>query len=190
MKKIFPRTKISYLIFLYNVLAEKPFLGRKKQCVNKKKLSDSNPDEMTSRTFVTSDGTSSESICSGSCMSGRIAKHNVFKEKVLIPTSYAKRNIENGYAISAWRLPLEESMLRHIKNCTDEEAHCRLGKNEWSTTLGELAAVISILYARGIYGANNLESDILWSVFWCRPFFRDTMARDRFRELMKFLRFD
>ncbi|GFQ74606.1 hypothetical protein TNCT_307161 [Trichonephila clavata] len=63
-------------------------------------------------------------------------------------------------------------------------------KNEWSTTLDELDAFISILYARGIYDASNLELENLWSVVWGAPFFRDTMARDRFRELMKFLQFD
>ncbi|GFV61791.1 transposable element Tcb1 transposase [Trichonephila clavipes] len=40
-------------------------------------------------------------------------------------------------------------MLRYIKNCAEEEAHRHLGKNEWSTTLDELDAFISILYARG-----------------------------------------
>ncbi|GFW18665.1 hypothetical protein TNCV_1369191 [Trichonephila clavipes] len=109
---------------------QKPTSGKKKQCVNKrKKSSDSNPDEMNSRTFVTNDGTCWENITSGSCMHGRIAEHNVFKEKSG-PTSYAKRNIENGYAISSWKLLIDEPLLRHIKNCTEEEAHCQLGKNE------------------------------------------------------------
>ncbi|GFW34599.1 piggyBac transposable element-derived protein 4 [Trichonephila clavipes] len=63
-----------------------------------------------------------------------------------------------------------------------EEAHRQLGRNEWSTTLDELDAFISILYARGLYGANNLELDCLWSVVWGPPFFPDTMVRDRFKE--------
>ncbi|GFU68315.1 uncharacterized protein TNCV_834421 [Trichonephila clavipes] len=66
-------------------------------------------------------------------------------------------------------------MLRHIKNCTEEEAHQQLKKNEWPTILDELDAFISILYHRGIYGANNLELDSLWCVVWGSPFFCDTM---------------
>ena len=58
---------------------------------------------MNSETFVTNDGTCWESITSGSGMRGRIAEHNVLKEKSG-PTSYAKRNIENESAISSWRL--------------------------------------------------------------------------------------
>ncbi|GFW02175.1 uncharacterized protein TNCV_4144411 [Trichonephila clavipes] len=163
---------------------------KKKQCVNKrKKLSDSNLDEMKFGTYVTNHGTCGKSITSGSHMRGRIAEHNVFKEKSS-PTSYAKQNIENSYAISSWRLLIDEPMLRHIKNCTQEEAHRQKGKNEWSTSSDELDAFISILYARGMYTANNLELDSLWSVVWGPHFFCDNMARDTFRELMKFLRFN
>ncbi|GFW41435.1 hypothetical protein TNCV_465261 [Trichonephila clavipes] len=91
-------------------------------------LSNSNPDEMNSGTFVTNDGTCWESITSGNCMHGRIAEHNVFKEKSGL-ISYAKQNIENDLAISSGRLLKNEPMLRHIKNCTEEEAHWQLGKN-------------------------------------------------------------
>ncbi|GFV69190.1 DDE_Tnp_1_7 domain-containing protein [Trichonephila clavipes] len=89
-----------------------------------------------------------ENITSESCTRGRIVEHNVFKEKSG-PTSYAKRNIENGYAISSGWLLIDDPMLRPIKNCTEEEAHRQLGENEWSTTVDELDAFISILYARG-----------------------------------------
>ncbi|GFX00758.1 hypothetical protein TNCV_4577251 [Trichonephila clavipes] len=69
MKKTFPRMKIAYLISLYNVLADTHF-WEEKQCVNKrKKLSDSNPDETNSRTFVTNDGTCWENITCGSSQS-------------------------------------------------------------------------------------------------------------------------
>ncbi|GFW32921.1 hypothetical protein TNCV_1774861 [Trichonephila clavipes] len=53
---------------------------------------------MNSGTFVTNDRMCWESIISGSCMRGRIAEHNVFKEKSS-PTNYAKRNIENAVSV-------------------------------------------------------------------------------------------
>ncbi|GFX07853.1 piggyBac transposable element-derived protein 4 [Trichonephila clavipes] len=53
-------------------------------------------------------------------------------------------------------------MFRHIKNSTEEETHRQLGNDEWSSTLDELDALISILYARGTYGANNLDLDSVW----------------------------
>ncbi|GFV84837.1 hypothetical protein TNCV_4298191 [Trichonephila clavipes] len=73
--------------------SKKTTTGKKKQCVNKrKKLSDSNPHEFISGTFVTNDGTCWKSIPCGSRMLGRIAEFNVFKKN----TSYAKQGIENG----------------------------------------------------------------------------------------------
>ncbi|GFW59790.1 hypothetical protein TNCV_4718811 [Trichonephila clavipes] len=113
--------------FLVLCTSRKTTSGKKKRCVNKrKKLSDSNPDDINSGTFVRNDRLGWESITSGSCRRGRIAEHSVFKEKNG-PTSYAKRNIENSYAISSGRLLIDEPMLHHIKNCTEEKAHWQLG---------------------------------------------------------------
>ncbi|GFV85610.1 hypothetical protein TNCV_3436131 [Trichonephila clavipes] len=72
-------------------------------------LSDPSPIAMNTGTFVGNDGTGWESITSGSCTCGRFAEHNVFKEKSS-PTSYAKRNIKKGYAISSGWLLIEETM--------------------------------------------------------------------------------
>ncbi|GFW70978.1 DDE_Tnp_1_7 domain-containing protein [Trichonephila clavipes] len=78
---------------------------------------------MKSGTFVTNDGTCWESITSESCMRGRIAEHNVFKERSG-PTSYAKRR-----------------------------SSPETGKMEGSTTLDKLDVFISILHVRDMYGA-------------------------------------
>ncbi|GFS69276.1 HTH La-type RNA-binding domain-containing protein [Trichonephila clavipes] len=67
---------------------------------------------------------------------------------------YARRNVENGYAIRSGSLLMDEPMLPHIKNCTEVEARRLLGENEWSTTLDELDAFISILYGRVDIGNN------------------------------------
>ncbi|GFT69699.1 hypothetical protein TNCV_1299001 [Trichonephila clavipes] len=82
-EKLFQSCQIPYLMFLYNDQpTDKPLLERQKQCINiRKKLSDSNPDEMNSGTFVRSDGTGCKSITSGSCTRGKIVERNIFKEK-------------------------------------------------------------------------------------------------------------
>ncbi|GFW06988.1 hypothetical protein TNCV_3691841 [Trichonephila clavipes] len=89
---------------------------------------------MNSGTFVRNDGTGWEKklMKSRSCTRGRFVEHNIFKEKSG-PTSYAKRNIQNGNAISSGRLLIDQHMLRHIKNCSEENTHRQLGKNEWPT---------------------------------------------------------
>lgn len=120
---------------------------------------------------------------------GRKSKCNILKE-VGGPTPHAKRNVIDNSPSSAWRLFIDEWILKHIKKCTEDEAHRQIHDTEWNITLEEIDAFISILYARGIYCAKGLEVDSLWSKDWGPPFFKDTMSRDQFREIMRFLRFD
>ena len=164
-------------------------MPKKRRGNQKKKLLESNSNLTDDRSIISKDGTEWKTISSEKNERGRISEHNVCKE-ACGPTSYAKRNIEDEYVSSTWRLLISERMLRHIKLCTEEEAHRQLGTDDWNTSLQEIDAFIGILYARGIYCAKGLELDSLWSTVWSPPFFRETMARDRFREILRFLRFD
>jgi hypothetical protein len=83
----------------------------------------------------------------------------------------------------------DESMIRHIQKCTQIEAR-RVLENEWSVSLRELEKFIGLLYARGIMGGKNLPVKTLWSNNWGSKRFSECMARDRFLEIKKFLRFD
>ena len=77
-------------------------------------------------------------------------------------------------------------MLRHILKCTEKEAHRQLKSDEWKTSVYEIEAFIGLCYIRGACGAAKLELDSLLSKKWGIA----TMPRDRFREIMRFLRFD
>lgn len=81
------------------------------------------------------------------------------------PTSYAKRNNDCS-VISAFRLLINELMLRHIKLCTETKARQQLQNNSWSHPLEELEAFIALLYVRGVCGAKQLPIDFLWSPNW------------------------
>jgi len=83
----------------------------------------------------------------------------------------------------------DERILKHILKCTISEAH-RRGNQDWTLSLEELDAFIALIYARGALGSSGLELDELWSEVWGPPIFRETMARNRFRKIMKYLRFD
>lgn len=106
------------------------------------------------------------------------------------PTSYAKRNIVEGSTLSAWRLIFHNSMMKDIKKCTETEARLKLKDETWSISFEELDAFIAILYARGVYGAKNLPVSSFWNKTWGPPFFSDTICRNRFQEILRFLRFD
>lgn len=124
----------------------------------------------------------------GYTQSGRRARHNIITEQAG-PTSYARRNF-TGHLSDSWRLLIDESILRHIQKCTLEEANRQLGHNNWILTLEQLESFIAICYARGAYGAKNIPVNELWSKTWGIHFFSKVMPRDRFKEIMKFLRFD
>lgn len=59
------------------------------------------------------------------------------------PTSYATSRIVNELHMSAWRLLVDEPMLRHIQKCTIERARS-CGEAEWSVSLYELNAFLDL----------------------------------------------
>ncbi|CAM4571152.1 unnamed protein product [Leuciscus chuanchicus] len=118
---------------------------------------------------------------------GRRQSQNVLTEAAG-PTAHAKRNIED--ALTAFLWVFDDGMLKHIRDCTVAEAHRHRGDSSWKLTVAELKAFIALLYIRGAQGAKNMELDSMWSEKWGFPFFKETMARNRFREIMRFLRFD
>ncbi|XP_046981440.1 uncharacterized protein LOC124550761 [Schistocerca americana] len=69
------------------------------------------------------DGTVWKIVAVGS-NAGRLQSHNILPESSG-PTSYAKRKIQSGKLLSAWRLIFGASMMRHIKHCTEAEARRR-----------------------------------------------------------------
>ncbi|KAF2883765.1 hypothetical protein ILUMI_22410 [Ignelater luminosus] len=81
-----------------------------------------------------------------------------------------------------------ERILQIIKNCTKTEANNKLENVDWKLSFEDLDTFIAILYARGAYTSSKLELDSLWSIKWKPPFFREAMSKNRFKEIMKFLR--
>lgn len=67
-----------------------------------------------------------------------------------------------GIAVS---LIIDHRVSSHIKTCRTEEAKRVLG-TDWSLSQEKLDAIITILYARAAYGANNLKVSFLWNYIW------------------------
>ena len=81
-------------------------------------------------------------------------------------------------------------MLRHIQRCTEEEARRVLQTDDCCVSLHELDAFLAIIYARGAHKATKIKIHELWNKLWGIPIISETMARNRFIEMMRFLRFD
>jgi len=93
-------------------------------------------------------------IESGRGASGRFGSHNVIREQPG-PTPHATRCVSEDKVSSAWRLFIGDSILRHIKRCTEAEA-ARAGEQNWSLAIEELDAFIALVYARGRMAAGQL----------------------------------
>ena len=120
---------------------------------------------------------------------GRRSSHNVIREAPG-PSIQAHRSIIKESVCSAWDLFIDEGMLRHIQKCTEEEVRRVLQTDNWRVSLHGLDAFLAIVYARGAHKAIKIKVHELWNRLWAIPIISEIMARNRFIEIMKFLRFD
>ena len=86
-------------------------------------------------------------IESGRGASGRFGSHNVLREQPG-PTLHATRSVSEDKVSLAWRLFIDNSILCHIKHCTEAEA-ARAGEQNWSLATEELDAFIALVNTRG-----------------------------------------
>ena len=103
-------------------------------------------------------------------------------------TRYANRMLDSP--LSAIELFVDNAMLTHVQQCTEAEAHGVKKSDEWKLPLSELKAFISLLCVRGALCGKNRPILEFWDKNWGVSFFPETMGRNRFCEIMRFLRFD
>ncbi|KAK1875807.1 Carboxylesterase patB, partial [Dissostichus eleginoides] len=82
-------------------------------------------------------------------------------------------------------------MLEEIRDYIIAEARRDNGdRATWDVSIMELKAFIALLYVRGAYCGKNIEVESFWSEQWGNAFFNATLSRNRFRDIMRYLRFD
>lgn len=118
---------------------------------------------------------------------GRLPSHHIRrKESGLTPC--ALRQLDDT-PYSAYKLFFNETMLRHVQKCTQIEARRQTDSADWPLSLGELEVFFGICYARGVL-SHNIPLKKLWSQDWGCTLIQKAMTRDRFLEILRFLRFD
>ncbi|KAK7925721.1 hypothetical protein WMY93_008031 [Mugilogobius chulae] len=118
---------------------------------------------------------------------GRRQSQNVLTEAEG-PTTYARRRVQDP--LTSFMCLMDADTLEHIRACTVSEAHRVLGNMSWQMEVDELLAFIALVYVRGAKGGRTLELSSFWSADWGLPYFKETMARNRFQAIMRFLRLD
>ncbi|XP_035272145.1 piggyBac transposable element-derived protein 4-like [Anguilla anguilla] len=117
---------------------------------------------------------------------GRAPSCNILREKAG-PTRCAKENIVSP--LSSLLCLIDILMWGQIVKYTVAEAH-RNGAENWDLSVDELKAFVGLLYLRGITGGKSMNLEDFWSSDLGNPFFNETMSRQRFRDIMRYLRFD
>ncbi|XP_076841405.1 uncharacterized protein LOC143485760 [Brachyhypopomus gauderio] len=101
------------------------------------------------------------------------------------PTEHAKRRITSR--LQSFLCLIDIEMLRTITHCTVHEAH--RADQSWNLSVSELMAFIAVLFLRAILCPVGAIADC-WSKNYAVPAIKDTMSRDRYKEIMRYLRFD
>ncbi|KAJ8881613.1 hypothetical protein PR048_018099 [Dryococelus australis] len=115
--------------------------------------------------------------------------HNVLRESP-VPSPIEKCNFDVENMASAFGLMIDEPMLQHVIKCTETEDRKKLQYETWSLSVEEMEAFIGLLYLRGVCGAKGLPLACLWSAKWSIRFYCERMSRNRFQEILRFIRFD
>ena len=135
------------------------------------------------------DGSKWRKIAVSSAAQGRLQSHNILRFQPG-PTSYSTNRVDTDSPVSSFRMLFHEPMLRNIKKCTVEEGRRRTGDQIWDVSLHELDKFIGFLVARGVIGGRNFSQKSFRETSQGCQMFSQTMPRDRFVEIMRFLRFD
>ena len=119
--------------------------------------------------------------------SGKKRACNVVTEKSG-PTRYALRNA--GDIESCFDLFFRGPILEKICQWTNKEGTVQKGTNWKEVNTPELKKVLGVLLLIGVYKSKNEPIKSLWSSNHGRPVFNKAISRNRFEEILRFLRFD
>lgn len=79
------------------------------------------------------------------------------------PTIYARKFVKSESVFKAWLLLVDNKILQKIYECIETEARRVLKTDCWTVTFDKLHSFIRILYAFGVFGANEADIHSLWS---------------------------
>ena len=119
---------------------------------------------------------------------GRCPQRNILRQAHGLPrrTKLCATN-----EMESFFLMISPSIIQTIIKCTNTEAK-RVKGDDYSNLLdeAEFLAFLGLFIARGVLCARNEPVAALWSAKYGRDLFRSTMARNRYSEILRFLRFD
>ena len=113
------------------------------------------PDNDSGVIFTASDRTEWLQITRGENSAERRSQQNILRD-VFGHIPYVKRNVFSGSPASAWRLLIDNFILKHITKCTITKARCIVQNQNFELTIKKLEIFIAIMYARSVAGKSAL----------------------------------
>lgn len=151
---------------------------------NNDSASDQAGEESDDNVVTSREGTKWKILLPETELPGRVQQQNVFTAKSGT-TPYCRLVTT---PLEAFKLLIDDGLLRHVKACTLEFAH--ITDAAWDISEQELDAFIGILFLRGVMNAKNFPMKLLWSDMYGCQAFRKAMTRNRFTDIKRYLRFD
>lgn len=140
-------------------------------------------------TLVARSGTEWTRITGQRRLQGRVPALNLFRARSG-PTPYAIRGIVANSPLSAFRLFLNEPMIRCIQRHTNCHAQTSQPPSAHRVNQSQIEKFIGLQIARGVLCSSNTSIKSLWNKQWGPPIFTNTMSRNDFEATMKHMRFD
>ena len=120
-----------------------------------------------------------------SYQAGRRISQNSFVAKPGVKP-FAKRQIDSP--LSAWHHLVRNNMLEEILKFTNEKICSVEGELYEKLCMNQLKAFLGLTYMRGALGWRKTSVPELWSNEFGSEYFRDTMSRNNYIRIMKFIR--
>ena len=125
--------------------------------------------------------------------SGKARKHNIVKgpmHKVILPPGAVLEE-----PVDAFNLLVDDSIVDNIVTYTNKEAQTVHEVNHYETPWKEcdaveIRALIGLLITAGHLKSNHQNCEVLWNETYGPPLFRATMGKNRFKSLLRYIRFD
>ena len=118
---------------------------------------------------------------------GRRSEANVMRTNPG-PTRYALRNVDSP--ISAFQLFMRQEIIGEVQRWTNKEGQIVYAEQWKNVSREELLCYLGLLILAGVYKSRNEAIIELWNQERGRPVFTKSMARGRFQQISRVIRFD
>lgn len=144
------------------------------------------PESDEERSFTAAkDGTKWEKLEKNQTIKGRYGIENIFRERSGI-RGLSKKRIKDP--LDSWKLLITNNMLEIIIKASNEKASKKNFNLELDMKI--LLKFIGLVYLRGALGYRKTPLQFIWSHEFGIKFFKKQMPRNKFQNILKFLRFE